>query len=507
MSQFTIPERLDYTDAKHAFEFALAARSAGAENAALEHVLAAAKANPKHSGLWQMLGLYYRTLDQLAPAVEAFRHAANLAPNDPSIAHGHARVALEGGLPATQLYNTAQRLAPTDGAILIGRSAAQLAEGDTAAAISDLEIILENNPTWLEGHSALARLLWMTGNHDRLTKSVDTALVRTPNSPILWSQLTSTLFQTRQFENVLQAIENGRRELRQNDAFLFLEASSYAELGMTEKADNLFAKIGSTYNPMLVEHRIRHLLRSGRHWEARDFAEGFLNSSLHNLVLPYASIAWRLLGDDSWSRIENDPNLVGIYDIADELPSLDELAGKLRALHVTQHEPMEQSLRGGTQTDGPLLSRIDPVIQHLRKALMATVEKHAVSLVDSTVIKGGRAAGRPFYSFAGSWSVLLRGSGHHANHFHQAGWLSSALYVELPKQETMGPAPAGWFTIGQPPLELGIDLQPIRIVEPKPGRLILFPSTMWHGTLPINAGERLTVAFDVAPPTILNLSY
>jgi len=29
---------------------------------------------------------------------------------------------------------------------------------------------------------------------------------------------------------------------------------------------------------------------------------------------------------------------------------------------------------------------------------------------------------------------------------------------------------------------------------------VLFPSTMWHATLPFPAGERLSIAFDVAEP-------
>jgi len=36
------------------------------------------------------------------------------------------------------------------------------------------------------------------------------------------------------------------------------------------------------------------------------------------------------------------------------------------------------------------------------------------------------------------------------------------------------------------------------VVEPKPCRLALFPSWMWHGTRPFGEGERMTVAFDVA---------
>ena len=73
------------------------------------------------------------------------------------------------------------------------------------------------------------------------------------------------------------------------------------------------------------------------------------------------------------------------------------------------------------------------------------------------------------------------------------------MYIVLPGEAERGPAEAGWLSLGEA-TELGIDLPPIRTVEPKPGRLVLFPSTMWHGTRPFDAGERLTVAFDVKMP-------
>lgn len=507
LSKFTIPQKIEYSDAHAVFEFALKARKAQAERDALPHVLASANANLHHPGIWQMLGLFYRTLDQLEPALEAFQHASTLAPYDATIAHGYARVALEAGLPATDLFNRAQQLAPADGAVLIGRSAAQLAEGAITTAISDLEMILQNNPAWQDGHAALARLYWMSGDQQRLTGSLEKALARLPNNPSLWSQMILTLFQTRQFEQVLEAIKKARSDLDQEDAFLFFEACSLAELGSVSAADRLFSVIGDTDNSMIVEYLTRHLLRSGRSLEASEFSERFLNGPAHNLILPYAYLAWRLLRDDRWSRIENDPKLLGVYDISHQLPALGQLSDSLRGLHITSHEPMEQSVRGGTQTDGPLLSRIDPIIQHLRKGLVKTIEKHAAKLSGSNLVSGFRYSKNLHYGFAGSWSVLLRGAGHHANHIHQAGWLSSALYVDLPEQQEMGPEPAGWFTIGQPPIELEIDLPPILTIEPKPGRLVLFPSSMWHGTNPIKGGERLTVAFDVAPPVAPNLNY
>jgi hypothetical protein len=37
-------------------------------------------------------------------------------------------------------------------------------------------------------------------------------------------------------------------------------------------------------------------------------------------------------------------------------------------------------------------------------------------------------------------------------------------------------------------------------VKPKPGRLVLFPSYMWHGTVPFTTDEaRMTIAFDAVP--------
>jgi hypothetical protein len=62
------------------------------------------------------------------------------------------------------------------------------------------------------------------------------------------------------------------------------------------------------------------------------------------------------------------------------------------------------------------------------------------------------------------------------------------------------PERAGWLTLGEPQKELGLDLPPFRYVEPRVGQLVLFPSWMWHGTIPFESGERLTVAFDVRSP-------
>ncbi|MGH6659708.1 MAG: putative 2OG-Fe(II) oxygenase, partial [Sphingomicrobium sp.] len=207
--------------------------------------------------------------------------------------------------------------------------------------------------------------------------------------------------------------------------------------------------------------------------------------------------AWRLTDPARWQWLEGDERFVGVYDIADRLPPLDALADTLRGLHKLSGQPLEQSLRGGTQTDGDIFMQIDPLLVQLREAARASVAEHVAQLPPpdpSHPLLSGR---RDRIAFNGAWSVRLRGAGFHSNHVHPLGWFSSALYIALPPD--IGVGDAGVLTLGEPRSScFDLDMAPFRTIEPRPGRLALFPSYMWHGTRPFGEGERLTVAFDVA---------
>jgi hypothetical protein len=219
-----------------------------------------------------------------------------------------------------------------------------------------------------------------------------------------------------------------------------------------------------------------------------------------NALWPYLSLAWRMMGDPRAAWLESDPRLVGVYDIGLPPPQLAALADHLRALHISTSAPLDQSVRGGTQTDGNLLLRIEPPIRDLKARLLAIVERHVAQLPPPEAGHPTLPAARAPLRIAGSWSVRLADAGFHTDHVHPQGWFSSALYLAVP--ETLGAGDdghAGWLSLGEA-RDLVPELAPLRLVEPKPGRLVLFPSTMWHGTRPYPAGERLTVAFDIASP-------
>lgn len=490
----------DPNDADAAYNAGIDALEHGLEDIALPLLEEAVRIRPSEPRLWQILGLLHRALDQLDPASRALGEAARLAPRDPLIAHSLARATLESGQPAWQLFEAAHRLAPKDGSILLGRAAAQFAEGRLTDAIAGIDAQLSQHPGWMPGHALLARLRWLAGDRDGFTAGLERALAAAPRDTNLWRELIVTLLHAERFEEALAAIARARSAAGPHIAFDVNEAVCADELGQVEHAAALFGALTSVSDTTVKIRHIRHLLRRGGADEAGAIAEPLLDQPNAHLVWPYLSIIWRLLQDSRWAWLEGDDRLVGIYDVGAELPSLTDLALRLRALHVAIHQPLEQSVRGGTQTDGPLLSRSEPEIRALRQAIVEAVEGHVAQLPPSDPAHPQLRHRSGRIRFSGSWSVRLLDRGHHANHVHPAGWFSSAFYVVVPDETTRGPAPAGWLTLGQPQAELGLDLAPTRHVEPKSGRLVLFPSTMWHGTEPFEAGERMTVAFDVAIP-------
>ncbi|MGP1281867.1 MAG: 2OG-Fe(II) oxygenase family protein [Parasphingopyxis sp.] len=493
-----VTERLD---PQQLVSIAMRERDSGRAAGAIPRIKAALEEHPDHLRLWHVLGLLYRAEEDSGAAVEAFEKAVRIAPTDPKVTHALARVTMEAGSPAVELFDTAREYSPADGSLLMGRAAAQSAIGNTDKAIADLDEMLRANPGWLDGQDLLANLRWMNGQRDRFVDGYERALAAGPSNEALWFRMINSLIQVEQFAEADRTVGRARPYVADIRAIDACEAICASELGAVERADRLFDRLAPHVEMALAVRYMRHMLRTGRPDAAARCGEERTEDAGANEMWPYLGVAWRLIDDERWHWLERDDRLIRTYDIGDRI-DMAALADHLRTLHVLKADMPGQSVRGGTQTDGPLFARADPEIRALRAAIVDTVAEHMQTLApldaDHPVLRQKPGPVR----FGGSWSVRLTGSGRHTNHIHPKGWYSSALYVSLPSEAELGDPPAGWLAFGIPPEELNLDLPPFKTVEPKVGHLALFPSIMWHGTVPFEEGERLTVAFDVqAPPS------
>lgn len=454
--------------------------------------------------LWQVVGLAQRGLQNAAAAHIAFSRAAELAPLDALISHSHARTALEAGYDALDLFARAQALRPTDGAVLLGRAAAQLAAGMADQAMADLAEMLAANPKWIAGHTTYAQLAAACGSKGRAIETIDGALARDFNDRELHRTKMRLLMEANDYAAAHEAAELAIATFGHTPELDETLAITLSETGECAAAQAIFAKLPPATEASAAIWRVRTSIRMGQIDEATALVERRRQGDADRLMWPYRALLWRLAGDPRWEWLEGDARLIGVYDIAEEIGSIAALADMLRGLHVGKGEPLDQSLRGGTQSDGILLARAEPEIRRLRDAILEAVAAYVAQLPPPVGDHPTLLAARAPVRLGGSWSVRLTGSGFHIDHVHPMGWLSSAIYIALPAEidEAIGDPYAGWLSFGEN-RALVPELLPFRLVKPRPGRLVLFPSTMWHGTRPFAAGERLTVAFDVVRPDSL----
>ncbi|WP_300973523.1 putative 2OG-Fe(II) oxygenase [Sphingomonas sp. LHG3406-1] len=472
---------------------------AGREEEAIGPLLDALACDGEQAGLWQALGICLRAAERLDEAGAAFERASALAPGDRRILQGLAQCHYEAGMEAVPTFERALGMGGFDPAIGQALAAAIAAEQGPHAALERLEQLLVAQPDWLAGHWLASRLGAAAGRDDPVDRTIAAEIARRPNATHLWQHRLFTLMHSRQWDEALRVAREARHRFPNEAMFAWNEAGAATEAGEVEAAERLYQSLGGLPDVSNAIYRCRHWLRRRQPEHVAALHGQIPGPAGFEGLYPYFAIAWRMLDDVKADWLEPSA-LVAVHDLAGELPPLADLADHLRGLHNQVRQPLEQSVRGGTQTDGNLLLRAEPMVKALREVLARTIADHVASLPPSDAAHPQlrHRRDRPV-RFSGSWSVRLQSGGHHDAHVHPEGWFSSALYVALPERMG-GDDKAGWLALGAPQDSLGLDLSPVRMIEPKPGRLVLFPSTMWHGTVPFAAGERLTVAFDVKVP-------
>lgn len=476
----------------------------------------AVQVQPDSVMAWSALGSAYRELEQWEPAEAAFLKALKLAPGySAGWLNLGAVMRLRGRADqALACYERAAAAGYTGPELGDAMAGALLDEGHVEKAMEQATRLTEAHPGYAPGHVTLAHLLWEYG--PQLAPSRDpiegfrSAVQARPADTVLAHEFARFLMAARRTEEALEVVRHLRLK---SDApgLALMEAQALDDLGYPARARIAYEALARgplATLPFFLNAHARHLLRAGE-WQAaaERAAEATRVAPLHQEGWAYLGTAWRLLGDERehWLcdyerlvanlRIEAPPGYAGLDHF------LTQLAGRLDAMHRAGREPVQQSLRGGSQTPGRLFGRRDPVLGQLQVAIEQAIERWLPTLPDD--------ASHPFLSrkarrlrMSGSWSVKLWSSGQHVNHIHSEGWMSSAFYVALPPsvRQPAADGHAGHLQFGQPPAELGLDLAPRRTLRPEPGHLALFPSYFWHGTVPFeDAQPRMTVAFDMVP--------
>lgn len=368
--------------------------------------------------------------------------------------------------------------------------------------------VIRRRPDYVEAIAEQAQLLWMSGRTVTEARApFDKALAAYPGSAVLLQALSIFNLYVGMppkdvWQDLVERIDKGQVRAVPTEtsaANLALEFDPSLAVEHAQRATEIDQTDLAAWIALA-----KALLVTGKGAEAAEILASLLQAAPQDqLVLALHATAMRLLGRPDPLGLDRADGLIRAAPIDvphgwDSLPDyLNDLARALEAQHAYSRHPIGQSLRQGSQTPVDLRRVDDPVIQSFFKAIDGPIRRHLAQLGQGSDPVRRRNTGD--YRLSGCWSVRLRSGGFHEAHIHGRGWLSSACYIEVPPAVGQG-GQQGWIGFGVPPFSRMSPLAPLKVEQPQPGKLVLFPSCMWHGTLPFeDERHRLTIAFDIVP--------
>lgn len=412
------------------------------------------------------------------------------------------------GREAVEAMSRAFRLG-LDGALSWGVMArARASAGDLDGAEQAYLEAIKRAPQHVETAAEYADMVWMRRGDLAAAQAVLDRCAHSggPPAPLLLTK--AKLFEAAGDPDKGADLLAVAAERLPDDIAVALAASQAAlERGRLDEAERLVlaAEARLPESPgVLNQVAIVHLATGKADLALEKARKGLAFSPENQSLWGWAATAARAVGDPLYKDLYDYDAMVGVYEI--EAPAgwasleayLADLATALNAIHLYNEHPSSQSLRHGSQTTYRLTGSNDPAIKAFFKAIDAPIRRHMAGMGEGSDPVRSRRSGD--YRIEGAWSVRLKPGGFHKDHFHPEGWLSSAFYVETPDSALDSAEKQGWIRFGQPPFTTQPALPAEHFVRPKPGRLVLFPSYMWHGTVPFTTDERrLTIAFDAVP--------
>ncbi len=517
---------------------ALIALKANDIAAAETHIKAALSITPEDAECLNTYGNILKMSGRLDGAVAAYRKSLEIAPNYLQAAQhlGEIYLIVKDPVKAAGVFETALSHYPDNNTMRLGLLYALKDCQRSEAAMQ----VLSGLPQGPETALTAGQLLAMQGRKVEAERAFRAALAHPPTAPLAYTNLVQTIWLRDGYEAGAEAIQSLITAVPEA-GFLYISGSElFSQMGDDSAALRLLdlceAKFGQ--QPDIDAARANIFITqglgedaftlAGRALNTRPGDIGFMTAFARSALMTerfapaleaaknvqkfkpndqfwiaIEATALRGLGQDH-RRLYDYARFVRPYDLEPppEYKDMDDFLKQLRAAllerHNNQHHPIGQSLRQGTQTSADLRFAESRVIQDFFQALARPIQAymaHIGSSPDHPLTRRNHHT----YRITGAWSVHLTAGGFHVNHVHPEGWISSAFYVDVPEGLEADPDKKGWIKFGEPPFAVpGMGYE--HIVAPKAGRLVLFPSYMWHGTVPIaDTAARMTLPFDAVP--------
>ena len=153
-------------------------------------------------------------------------------------------------------------------------------------------------------------------------------------------------------------------------------------------------------------------------------------------------------------------------------------------------------LKNGYQTTGNLFQIDDSLTKEIQEVIRSEVDRYQIEFKNS---EEGLIKKWPVEYSLHAWLISMKSGGELSPHFHDRGWLSGSIYINVPSKSE---ANSGNLVVsmGEESDVKDVSENPTTVINVNTGDLVLFPASLTHSTIPFEAEEeRIVLAFDVIP--------
>ena len=520
------------------------AHQAGNQETAIRLIEQAISVNNANASYYNNLGEAYRAFGRNRDAVEAYERALRIQPGDLAATNnlGLAFQSLHRYQDARAAYGRALALAPEDVEVLLNlgnlyrefrrleESAAAfrrvigispgLAAGhaslgvtlyeadDSQAAVAALLKAVELDPLYLEAHENLKKVRWFRGEHDRVDDSFRAACERRPDSARVFHNLGAALLVSNDYAGAEKAwLRAIGLQADLGEAYDGLgQAYRYLDRLEDALAAHQKAVVCAPGTALFREEFGTTLIRAGEYRRAvEELRIGHQLNPRRSSLLAFLTVAMNELSDPSVHELVDYEKFVRVarIDVPQGYGSLEafnaDLHEELQAHFHNPHPPMDQTMRGGTQTPNNLFQNPTGLVRVLTEQISKVIQKFMDDLDPDPGHPFLRFINRDFV-FTGAWSTIIEESGYDRSHVHNEGWMSGTYYAKIPDFDAIQLRENdGCIQFGEPnSLYASERNAPRRIIPPQVGAVVLFPSYYWHGVQKFDRnGVRHSVSFDL----------
>lgn len=387
-----------------------------------------------------------------------------------------------------------------------------LKAGDPAAAAAHFAAAVERRPDYPEAHHNLGRARRALGDLAGAIQCFRNVAALRPDLASAHGHLADALAAAGELAGAAEAY---RRALALAPAVAEARRNfgmALQRLGRLDEAEGAFARAIETKPdwPLPYANLVVLLLQQGRAGEAVEICDRW-TARMPGCVQAVAltCIALNEAGAVERHRALLDfDRFVQVRDWGAP-PGYDSLAAFNRALvaHVLAHPTLGVPPRDDPTYHHPNLAITQELLDGAPgpMAALETMIRAAIDDYRRTVPRAPRhifLENWPARWQLATWATKLEGEGNLDPHIHLEGYLGGAYYPELPAIVSDAAAgEAGWFELGGALAEVPVRApRAVRRVQPKEGRMILFPGYFSHATVPFKSPQRrISIAFDMKP--------